>query len=576
MSTLARSTALIPLLFCLLITAQAQSPPNQTPTTTGSITGRVTINGQPAPGILMVAQPSPNSQRDSIAEAVTDDEGRYQLTGLAAGRYVVLARAPGFALAETNNLYASGPTASVTDGQAVKGIDFALVPGAVITGRVTDAEGKPVIRERVTLFRSDARGQKLLYNNQTLSASMFNTDDRGLYRIYGLPAGSYLVSVGRDDNSTYYGYGYYPRTFYPSVTDEARAKTIDLKPGDEATKIDLIVGQRMQTFFILGHVVDSETGQMITNGRCGFSQVRSSGYFPGEFTSPSTVDARGECGQGGLFPGRYLLTLLPTESGYYGEPITVEVTDHDITNLEIKAHRGGSISGVVTIEGSTNQAALASLPQLYIVLMQQQPGMPYVRLVTPIKADGSFSQNGLIPGKVAQIAVSNNQGDHLLRIERNGVPQPKTFDVALGEQITGLRLVIANNEESMRRAAMRVPPGAVNLFQSEYLGNSSVIGKVMVIGGTLPEGARLRVFAHLVGEAYGSPSDRVIEVSANGNFTWDNLKPGRYEFTLRTWLTTDGNVALLSSAPSQTATVASNAPTQVTLTLDLNAKEEKR
>src|SRR5205085_11176338 len=98
------------LLFWALIGAQAQSPPSQTPTATGSITGRVTINGQPAPGVTVAAQLPPNLQHDSLAEAVTDKEGRYQLTGLAAGNYVVLALAPGFVASKTNNSGSSGPT----------------------------------------------------------------------------------------------------------------------------------------------------------------------------------------------------------------------------------------------------------------------------------------------------------------------------------------------------------------------------------------------------------------------------------------------------------------------------------
>src|SRR5437764_1398768 len=58
--------------------------------------------------------------------------------------------------------------------------------------------------------------------------TVMQTDDRGVYRIYGLPPGRYLVSagipVGRDGGASMgRGNSYYPQTFYPGVRDEAKA-----------------------------------------------------------------------------------------------------------------------------------------------------------------------------------------------------------------------------------------------------------------------------------------------------------------------------------------------------------------
>src|ERR1700687_4321362 len=110
-------------------------------------------------------------------------------------------------------------------------IDIKLVRGGVITGRVTNTDGKPAVEERVSLQLVDANGtparsgSPLPYNFQ-----MYQTDDRGIYRIYGLPAGRYKVSVGSDSGGGVVAASprrYYPRIFYPDVSDQGKAGGIE-------------------------------------------------------------------------------------------------------------------------------------------------------------------------------------------------------------------------------------------------------------------------------------------------------------------------------------------------------------
>src|SRR5207244_12335072 len=73
----------------------------------------------------------------------------------------------------------------------------------VITGRVTDAENKPVVEERVSLQSVDENGAPSRFGVfSSPNDQMYQTDDRGIYRIYGLPAGRYKVSVGRSEEHT--------------------------------------------------------------------------------------------------------------------------------------------------------------------------------------------------------------------------------------------------------------------------------------------------------------------------------------------------------------------------------------
>mgnify|MGYP003694673385 CR=1 FL=1 len=82
----------------------------------------------------------------------------------------------------------------MSEGEVITKIDFALVRGGVVTGRITDADGHPLIGEHVSVLLKDAPAtarQMMMFGG-----SRNQTDDRGVYRVYGLSPGSYKVSVG--------------------------------------------------------------------------------------------------------------------------------------------------------------------------------------------------------------------------------------------------------------------------------------------------------------------------------------------------------------------------------------------
>ena len=70
-----------------------------------------------------------------------------------------------------------------------------MIRGGAITGTVTNALGEPVVavRVRATMVR-DARGEVPKF--MTFGLMEQSTDDRGIYRIYGLRPGTYIVSAG--------------------------------------------------------------------------------------------------------------------------------------------------------------------------------------------------------------------------------------------------------------------------------------------------------------------------------------------------------------------------------------------
>src|SRR6185436_19584747 len=171
---------------------------------TGSIAGRVTLGGKPAQGVVLtVNETSANEQRAlnmlmrgaASAKATTDGEGRYRFSGLAAGLYDVTAFAP--SLFSTDEMYNS---VTLGEGAAVDDIDFSLSKGGVITGRVTTRDARPLIMEPIQAVRLDQAEPGASPFKFSLTHS-FTTDDRGVYRIYGLAPGRYRVSVGKSDGT---------------------------------------------------------------------------------------------------------------------------------------------------------------------------------------------------------------------------------------------------------------------------------------------------------------------------------------------------------------------------------------
>ena len=107
---------------------------------------------------------------------------------------------------------------------------------------------------------------------------MNRTDDRGVYRIYGLPEGRYLVSVGyASPERITSSRAFYPRVFYPNASSESEAKVIEVSEGSEATDVDITVSDPKETRDVSGRVVDADTGQPVEGVRIEVRGISSDG-----------------------------------------------------------------------------------------------------------------------------------------------------------------------------------------------------------------------------------------------------------------------------------------------------------
>ncbi|HYE74320.1 MAG TPA: carboxypeptidase-like regulatory domain-containing protein [Blastocatellia bacterium] len=509
---------------CLLLVVSSltlgQTARTNVQSATGSITGTVKIGDRAAKGISISLIPARNqrqfgpapAQGQSLQSTLTDENGVYRFSNLAAGTYNVRPMAEAY-------VSSGDMTVTLAENQAVDQIDFTLTKGGVITGRITDHNGRPVIAERVSVLVVDNAGEL----SQLSSGDRFGyeTDDRGVYRIFGLPAGRYLISAGTSGGRPMIGRrARYAQTWYPSVTDQTQAQQVEIIAGRVIENIDIKLGEPLKTYTVSGRAIDADSGQPVAGVPIGLAR----GGFAGN--QSSVTNEHGEFQITGLNAGNYTISVVSSppvpglntaqsmSNEYYGEPRKFEIANDNVTDVDVKVHYGAAISGVVRIEGPDAQSVSARLSQLMVnatVRSQSTSGQggrgsaSGRNSFSQIGPDGSFRISGLSAGNVnlSLNGFGNAGGVSVSRIERNGAALNGAIDIAAGEQVTGVVIVAG-------------------------YGNGVIAGTVNVINGTLP-GTPLRVVARPLGT---NNQGRATMVMPGANFRIEGLLPGTYEVSL--------------------------------------------
>src|SRR5207249_9748984 len=125
--------------------------------------------------------------------SLTDENGIFDFTELPAGRYTLTVSKSGFvslSYGQRRPLQAGTPL-QLGDGEQLKGLEFRLPRGGVISGRVFDEDGEPVPGAVIRVLRY----QYLQGDRRLTPAGTGQTDDRGQYRVWGLMPGDYYVNA---------------------------------------------------------------------------------------------------------------------------------------------------------------------------------------------------------------------------------------------------------------------------------------------------------------------------------------------------------------------------------------------
>jgi hypothetical protein len=173
---------------------QARDAATQAPVAgTGSISGYVTAEGGGGPVRRARVSLSGAELRGTPRSAATDDKGYFTFVSLPAGRFTMSVSKASYV---TINYGAKKPgrpgtPIQLVDGQKIDRADVGLPKGAVVMGIVIDETGEPSPLTQVRVMRYVMRtGEKTLEQG-----GQAQTDDRGMYRIWGLQPGDYIVSA---------------------------------------------------------------------------------------------------------------------------------------------------------------------------------------------------------------------------------------------------------------------------------------------------------------------------------------------------------------------------------------------
>ena len=562
--TNARRASAALLLLLLLSAASASARQATTPTPVkdpATLSGRVTMSGgKPAREVPVVLQPAEWApQKVTVAKGLTDEEGRYKLTNVPPGRYQLTAVSPGYVFAEASaNGWQPGKVLNVVAGDELKDLDFTLVRGGVVTGRVTDSDGRPVAEEGVTLVLADANERKAKQYARPVSAF---TDDRGVYRAWGVAPGRYLAYAGRSKDDYFrrggqdYG-AFYPQTFYPSVTDESQARAVDVASGGETDEVDITLSKLTRTYKAHVRVVD-EDGRPVPNVSIAVGSMTTAGggyRFYGNVSDGGKTDERGEYSVRGLVPGEWGVWASPgniygsgSQGTSYSDPVAFEVTDSDVSGLEVKMRRGAEVSGVMTLEGTSDPAVLARFKEskfgAWVNTGDASAAVPnYTRL--EVGADGSFKLAGLRPGRLMlDLEWPRPKGFSLLYVKRDGVEQREGLEVRAGERVKNVQVAYS-------------------------YGAAVIRGEVQFRGGVRPEGVTYVVQVLRPG---GLVTGDPVLLDSLGRFQIENLSAGEYELTLADW---SPNATNRSPLVKLTVTVPAEGEVKATLVYDMGAKKE--
>jgi hypothetical protein len=261
-------------------------------------------------------------------ETFTDENGVYEIVGIPPGKYRVAAQVPPRLKSGSNN---PATEVDVINGGCA-GADIGFESMGVISGRIIDHEGKPVLGIEVELIMAE-KANSIVGLDEVLSV---RSNEEGYYELVNLPAGSFLIGVNLGRKPT--GKAPYPRTFYPGVTEPNRGLTVALAEGDKVENINIHLPSRLETRTIEGVALFSD-GTPLRRGQVSFE-------YPDEqrgrkFYATTRTDKN----------GRFSITVVKGTTGIiqadhvrlhdskgiiklYSEPIPVDVQT-DIRGLKV-------------------------------------------------------------------------------------------------------------------------------------------------------------------------------------------------------------------------------------------------
>jgi 5-hydroxyisourate hydrolase-like protein (transthyretin family) len=325
-----------------------------------------------------------------------------------------------------------GTPITIADGQQVANLQIRLPRGSVITGTIRDELGQPAqgVGVRVMQYRTQ-NGERMLSLPPLADGFLDKTtDDRGIYRIFGLPAGEYIVvatprSLGTGDVRQMTAAEIqaaqqvlqpqaaapmptlppqvaatvtYAPLYYPGTSAAANADPVVVAPGEERTGVDFSL-QLVRTARVEGVVTASGASPQNADVLMLPSVLEMTGP-PMLAFNRARPDAAGRFSYSGVAPGRYTITARMAANQLWAAAEVV-VDGENVSGVALDLQPGLTISGRVVLEGTGGTP-----PNLSSARVSLTPGGKGMMLIDKgastearVDAQGRFTLTNVVPGK---------------------------------------------------------------------------------------------------------------------------------------------------------------------------------
>lgn len=502
---------------------------------------------------------------------ITDPQGQFSFAKLPAGQYSINVSRDQYLQTSYGQKKPNRPgtTIGLADGQQLT-VKVPMLRGGVITGVVIGQDGEPLMNAQVRAMRyTMVSGFKRLEAN-----GYANTDDRGVYRMFGLQPGEYLVSATQSPNelsmdrsladaaavesaiaaapvqAAAFGQpptisvpvtapmpgdagpsGYAP-TFYPSASTAMAASNVTVNAGEERGGVDIPV-QYNRSGNIQGTVLSSAPpgGVMIS------LTAADPTVLAGQGLPTARANPDGKFTLRNIPPGQYTLNAytMPTPpqpvmiNGAMQMPAPAAQKPEDVPRLwgrvqvtvdggqstqdvSVGLQAGKSISGRLMFD---TQVQMDLARTRYMVTLQNAPSPQPIQMgqmpQAQVQPDGRFALEGVPPGR------------YILRASGGGGPTPGSLPIVQKSSIVGAE------------DTMDIP--------LEFTADQDLAGvtitmtdRLTELSGTLTEstgqpGNDYTIIVASADTRFWTPGSRRILTTrpgADGKYSFRNIPPGEY------------------------------------------------
>jgi Carboxypeptidase regulatory-like domain len=493
-------------LVCIFAVLFAHGQAASTAIVDGTVSNKLT--GAPVKGahVIYVRTGSEASSHVYPISSDTDAAGHFSLQ-LAPGSYRLWVERNGYARLTYGALSPAGEGSALTlsPGQQLHDVAFQVVPLGAIAGRVLDEDGEPIQGTGIQVLRfSYANGHR-----QLISVTGTTSNDHGDYRVFGLPAGRYLLlaslpnsPMSRPMETT----SLVPEVqdpfsplYYPGVPDVDSASPVSLAEGAELADMDFHL-RKVRAITVRGRLISpmdkfssSQIQVVLAHNENGVASYidRVSGAVD---TNTGKFEIRG------VSPGSYLIVASQLLSAQpLGGRIPVEVSAAAAQEqLSVPLAPAFDILGAVEVEGVPR----GSMPNL-IVRLQPAEGLALgPQPWSKVASDGSVRLLGVTPG-LWKIVLDSLPQDLWVKAESFAGNEVPAGELIANESTRGqLRIVLAGNGAQIS--------GTVTV-------DSQPCRATVVLAPAAPE---LRPFHQFY---------RVTNATEHGTFTLKGVRPGSYK-----------------------------------------------